>query len=317
MTETTTLAHISDVHLGPLAGFHPRYWNLKRGLGYLNWHRGRVHVHLRDVANAIAADAVAQKPDHIVVTGDLANIGLPSEYDAALSWLEALGDPRHVSVVPGNHDIYTTRLHSASCLTRWAPFMTSDAWGSGHAADGGDGFPFVRRVGGIALVGLNSAVPTPPFVASGRLGKLQLDAFARTLETLGDAGVIRVVLIHHPPLPGQAARMRGLEDADEFERVIDQHGAELVLHGHNHRDMLAWRRWSRGHVPVIGVASGSVGQAHKNEPLARYNLYKLTRQDGEVAIEVRTRGLADVTGPIVELSHARIEPHARSHSHTA
>ena len=42
MTETTTLAHISDVHLGPVAGFHPRYWDLKRGLGYLNWHRGRV-----------------------------------------------------------------------------------------------------------------------------------------------------------------------------------------------------------------------------------------------------------------------------------
>ena len=74
MTETTTLAHISDVHLGPISGFHPRYWNMKRGLGYLNWHRGRVRVHLKDVADAIAADAVAQKPDHIAVTGDLANI---------------------------------------------------------------------------------------------------------------------------------------------------------------------------------------------------------------------------------------------------
>ncbi len=134
MTQTTTLAHISDVHLAPLAGFHPRYWNLKRGLGYLNWHRGRVSVHLRDVADAIAADAVAQKPDHIAVTGDLANIGLPSEYEAALSWLKALGDPGQVSVVPGNHDIYTARLHGASCLERWAPYMASDAWGAKLAA---------------------------------------------------------------------------------------------------------------------------------------------------------------------------------------
>lgn len=310
MTATTILAHISDVHLGPLVGFHPRYWNLKRGLGYLNWHRGRVRVHLRDVADAIAADAVAQKPDHIVVTGDLANIGLPSEYDQALTWLEALGDPGRVSVVPGNHDIYTARLHGASCLARWAPYMASDAWGVEHAAPSEDRFPYVRRVGSVALIGLNSAVPTPPFVAAGRLGARQLAAFARTLDRLGQAGMPRVVLIHHPPLPGQAPPRRGLEDAAEFERVIDAHGAELVLHGHNHRDMLAWRQWSRGHVPVVGVASASAGRAHKNEPLARYNLIRLSKVGNEVAIEIRTRGLADRTGSIVELSHARIEPHA-------
>jgi 3',5'-cyclic AMP phosphodiesterase CpdA len=310
MTQTTTLAHISDVHLGPIAGFHPRYWNLKRGLGYLNWHRGRVRVHLRDVADAIAADAIAQKPDHIAVTGDLANIGLPSEYEAALTWLKALGDPGQVSVVPGNHDIYTARLHGASCLTRWAPYMTSDAWGERHATGGGEGFPFVRRVGNIALVGLNSAVPTPPFVASGRLGARQLDALARTLERLAAANVVRVVLIHHPPLPGQTPPRRGLEDAAGFERVIDAHGAELVLHGHNHRDMVAWRQWSRGHVPVVGVASGSAGRAHKDEPLARYNLIRISQRDAKVAIEVRTRGLAEGTDRIVELSHARIEPHA-------
>ncbi len=317
MTETTTLAHISDVHLGPIAGFHPRYWNLKRGLGYLNWHRGRVRVHLKDVADAIAADAIAQKPDHIVVTGDLANIGLPSEYEAALSWLKALGDPAQVSVVPGNHDIYTARLHGASCLERWAPYMTSDAWGARRAAAGDDRFPFVRRVGDVALVGLNSAVPTPPFVASGRLGARQLEALASTLERLGGEGVTRVVLIHHPPLPGQAPRVRGLEDADEFERVIDAHGAELVLHGHNHRDMLSWRKWSRGHVPVIGVASGSAGLAHKDEPLARYNIFRLMRDGGEAVIDMHTRGLKEPDGPIIELSRTRIEPHARPHQHTA
>ena len=216
-------------------------------------------------------------------------------------------------MVPGNHDIYTARLHGASCLTRWAPYMASDAWGAEYAAPGDVGFPFVRRVGGIALVGLNSAVPTPPFVASGRLGTRQIAAFARTLERLDSADVTRVVLIHHPPLPGQAPRLRGLEDADEFERVIDAHGAELVLHGHNHRDMLAWRQWSRGHVPVVGVASGSAGRAHRDEPLARYNIFRFSRRGDEVEIEVRTRGLAKVAGPIVELSHARIEPHAKAH----
>ena len=131
MADAITLAHISDVHLAPITGFHPRYWNVKRGLGFLNWHRGRRFVHQREVADRIAADALARNPDHIAVTGDLANIGLPAEYDAAFSWLAALGPPERVSVVPGNHDIYTARLHGASCLGRWAPYMTSDAFGAG------------------------------------------------------------------------------------------------------------------------------------------------------------------------------------------
>jgi 3',5'-cyclic AMP phosphodiesterase CpdA len=308
MTETITLAHISDVHLGPIAGFHPRYWNLKRGLGFLNWHRGRRFVHQLGVADAIAADALAQNPDHIAVTGDLANIGLPAEYEAALSWLGALGDPRQVSVVPGNHDIYTARLHGASCIERWAPFMTSDAWGGAMMRGGDQGFPFVRRVGPVALVGLNSAVPTPPFVAAGRVGARQLAVLGATLERLREHGLIRVVLIHHPPLTGQAPPRRGLEDALEFERVLLRHGAELVLHGHNHRDMLAWRQWSSGHVPVIGVASGSAGRKHGTEPLARYNLLRLSREAGDVHIECRTRGLAEAGGRIVELSRRTLEP---------
>ena len=317
MTETVTLAHISDVHLGPITGFHPRYWNLKRGLGFLNWHRGRRFVHQKVVADAIAGDAVAQGADHIAVTGDLANIGLPQEYEAALSWLRALGDPEHVTVVPGNHDIYTARLHGASCLTHWAPYMTSNVGGAAFATDGDKGFPFVRRVGGLALVGLNSAVPMPPFVAAGRLGPRQLAALEQTLDQLGKSGLIRVVLIHHPPLPGQAPRLRGLEDAADLERVIDAHGAELVLHGHNHLDMLAWRQWSRGHVPVIGVASGSAGRHHKAEPLARYNLFGLTREGAKVRIEMRTRGLREPGGAIVELRRTTLDPTYDAHIQTA
>jgi 3',5'-cyclic AMP phosphodiesterase CpdA len=306
MTDTVLIAQISDVHLGPITGFHPRYWNVKRGLGFLNWHRGRRFVHQRAVADAIAADALAQVPDHIAVTGDLANIGLPAEYDAALAWLEGIGPPDRVSVVPGNHDIYTARLHGASCLDRWAPYMTSDAWGATYAADNQSAFPFVRRIGHVALVGLNSAVFTPPFVASGKLGTRQLGALGETLDRLAATGVARMVLIHHPPLPGQVPRMRGLVDADDFARVIDAHGAELVVHGHNHVDMLAWRPGRRGRIPVVGVATGSAAKTRKEEPLARYKLYRIDKAGGAYRIEVTTRGLAEPGGRIVELSRSAL-----------
>jgi 3',5'-cyclic AMP phosphodiesterase CpdA len=305
MTETITLAHLSDLHLGPIAGFHPRYWNMKRGLGYLNWQRQRRTLHLPELANAIAADVVAQKPDHIAVTGDLANIGLPGEYEAALTWLKVLGDPKHVSVVPGNHDIYTARMHSGSCLVTWEPYMRGD---TGTAPSGKAEFPYVRRVGPLAIIGLNSAVPTPSFVASGRVGREQLEAAAFVLRKLGEEGAIRVVLIHHPPLPGQAPPRRGLEDASEFSRVIEDEGAELILHGHNHLDMLAWRTHTRGHAAVVGVASGSAARLHRNEPLARYNLLRIGRRDERVFITCTTRGFSDAGGDIVDLAHRELSP---------
>lgn len=298
MTDAFTLVHLSDVHLGPITGFHPRHWNTKRALGFLNWHRGRRYVHRRPVADRIAADALAHDPDHIAVTGDLANIGLPGEYASALAWLESLGDPQRVSLVPGNHDIYTGRLGGASCLETWAPFMrNSESWTDGTPVH----FPYVRTQGPVALIGLNSAIPTPPFVAAGRLGEAQLAQLALCLERLGAAQYIRVVLIHHPPLPGQAPPRRALEDAGALADVLDRYGAELVLHGHNHREMLAWRRHSDRGIPVLGVASASAARPHKHEPLARYHLLRIRRADGTVHIDCETRGLQDADGDVVSI----------------
>lgn len=303
MTETFTLVHMSDVHLGPITGFHPRYWNAKRALGLLNWHRGRRHVHRGEVADLIAADALAHNPDHIAVTGDLANLGLPGEYARAREWLSGLGDAQRVSVVPGNHDIYTGRLGGASCLDSWAPYMrNSECWKADEAVR----FPYVRIQGPVALIGLNSAVPTPPFVAAGRLGDAQIAQLAAALERLAEAQLIRVVLIHHPPLPGQAPPRRALQDADKLADVLDRYGAELVLHGHNHREMLAWRTHSARGIPILGVASASAARPHKHEPLARYYLLRIRREDGVVRIQCETRGLADVDGEIVKLGQREL-----------
>lgn len=299
MTETFTLVHLSDVHLEPIEGFHLRHWNTKRALGFANWQRNRRHVHMGSVADRIAADALAHRPDHIAVTGDLANLGLPGEYARARVWLEALGDPQRVSVVPGNHDIYTGRLGGGpSCLEAWAPFMrNSESWSEDEPVR----FPYVRTQGPVALIGLNSAVPTPPFVAAGRLGEGQIAQLAACLERLGEAGYIRVVLIHHPPLPGQAPPRRALEDAAALADVLDRHGAELVLHGHNHVQMQAWRQHSGRGIPVLGVASASAGRPHKDEPLARYHLLRIRREDGVPRISRETRGLARTDGEVVSL----------------
>jgi 3',5'-cyclic AMP phosphodiesterase CpdA len=252
----------------------------------------------------VVADLKMHRPDHIAVTGDLINLGLPAEYEAAQGWLEGLGAPEQVTVVPGNHDIYTS-LGGHPGVARWAEYMRADQWGAKLAGYSEGGFPFVRRVGPLALIGLNSAVKTPPFLASGRLGTQQIEALARILEQSGKDNLIRVILIHHPPLPGQAPARRGLRDAAALARVLTRCGAELVLHGHNHRDNHLDFAWAGGRIPVLGVASGSVGRVHRNEPLGRYNLLRISRVDGRAHIECTTRGL-DPTGTMIEQIDRRL-----------
>lgn len=298
-----TLAHLSDVHLSPLPGVSPRYWNAKRALGLINWHRKRRSVHRRDIADKIIADALSLRVDHIAITGDLINLGLPAEYEAALGWLQSIGPPEHVTVVPGNHDVYTW-LPGHPGAARWASYMGSEEQSLA--------FPFVRPAGPLTLVGLNSAIETAPFVAAGRLGQHQIEVAGEMLERLGQEGAIRVVLIHHPPLPGLASPRRALEDAQPFTRMLERNGAELVLYGHNHRERLDWLTYAaqqgeRAFIPVVGAPSASAGRAHHDEPLARYNVFTFFAGPQGVRIRHAVRGLDGPDGNVVKLSESVLE----------
>jgi 3',5'-cyclic AMP phosphodiesterase CpdA len=294
-----TIAHMSDLHLAPVRGLGLGHLNVKRALGFANWLLKRSKVHARATVDALVADLRGQRVDHIIVSGDLVNLGLPGEHQAALAWLEALGPPDKVSVVPGNHDIYC-RLWRDPGVERWRAYMTSDAIGATFATNGERGFPYVRILGRLAIVGVNSAVPTRPFMAIGRVGEPQLAALAATLDRLGREGFRRLVVVHHPPLPGQADARRGLVDAHRLEQVLMQHGADLVIHGHNHIDMRATRRGPAGPIEVVGIASASISRAYKHEPLGRYNLIGLdSARPGP--IDIVSRGLTAPGGPIGEV----------------
>lgn len=304
MSEPFSLAHISDLHLTPILGFGIGHWNIKRGLGYLNWARSRRLVHRQDIADRLVADLWRQGADHVAVTGDIVNLGLPDEFGAALSWLKSVGPPQTVTAIPGNHDIYTRRMNGPACTEIWRDYIASDAWGTEFTGRAADLFPFVRRVGPLALIGLNSAFPTRPLVAAGRIGSAQFAVLENILQRLKNEDLKRVVLIHHPPLPGQTAPRRALQDAGDMAALLTRCGADLVLHGHNHRDSLVWHPSDPNAVPVVGVASGSAARTHGPEPLARYNLFRFD-SDG---IEMIVRGLADPNGGVVEIARHPLQP---------
>lgn len=293
-----TLAHLSDVHLGPLP--RPRPWQLlnKRLIGFLNWHARRKDEHCRDILDALIDDLKGQAPDHIAVTGDLVNIALPAEFGPALDWLRALGPPDRVTVVPGNHDAYV-HVPDETGIGRWRDYMRADPRDSAAAA-GRSPFPFVRRAGPVALIGLSTAVPTAPFIAAGRLGSAQLAALPAILRELRAQDCFRVVLVHHPPLAGLADWRRGLRDAAALESVLADEGAELVLYGHNHAQRVDMLQANGGPCPIVGVPSAS-DAGHGLVPQARYNLFRVARANGSWSCEMTGRGYREPGGPVSEL----------------
>ena len=278
---TFVLAHLSDPHIGPLPQPLTRELIGKRLTGYLNWKR-RSGIHNMDVLARIVGDMQAQKPDHIAMTGDILNIGLPAEFPLARAWLEALGRPHDVSFVPGNHDAYVPAA-MARIVDTFAPWCANDGERHTH-------FPYLRVRGEVALIGVSSAIPTAPFLASGRVGPAQRAALEILLRAAGARGLMRVVLIHHPPWRNGATAGRGLRDARAFEDIIARCGAELILHGHNHRLLRHDMKGDGRSAPSIGVASASAVPGTPRHRAA-YHLYRITRGGNGWTITARVRGM--------------------------
>ncbi len=265
------LAQLSDLHLAA----RPRLAQLvnKRGLGFVNWLRKRKNIHRPEVFEAIGRDLKTFNVDHIAVTGDLVNLSLPDEYARARDWLETLGGARDVTVVPGNHDVYV-RSAEQMPAAYWGDYMRGD--------DGLHRFPFVRRRGDAALIALSTGLPTAPLLATGCLGNRQLSRLADALDQT--RGYFRIVLIHHPPLSPLRRFLRRLTDAAALRRVLAAKGAELLLHGHDHRWSLVWLDGPRGKkIPAAGVPSASAAASHGGENAAGYRLFNIdgtTMTDG-------------------------------------
>lgn len=283
-----TLAHITDPHLGPLPHVSARDLLNKRLFGYLSWKRRRCDVHRPEILSDLRRDLVRIAPDHVAITGDLTNIALPQEFEHVLRWLDRLGEPDRITVIPGNHDAYVA-LPWATSIGLWSDYMAGDiATGEGRGPMAAGDFPAIRIRGDIALIGLTTARATPIFLATGEIGHDQLMRLEEQLMVLGRKGFCRVILLHHPPCPDRLAWRKRLVDADDFKFVVERCGAELVLHGHDHKFGSASIDAIDGRVAVFGVPSASA-RADGNRPQSHYHLYGIDRsaKGWEISVKVR------------------------------
>jgi len=270
------IAHLSDLHLLSLEGAVPFRLLNKRLTGYANLRFYRKSVHRPFAAEAAAREIRRLEPDHVVITGDVSNLALEVEFGLVRSFLDdTLGlPPDRVSLVPGNHDAYTMGSHRTQRFGRFfAPYLSSDL----ADISSGTGFPYVRLRGPVAFVGLSTAVPRPPFVASGTLGDVQLQALEKVLDNPEVRARTLVLLQHHPwhNPPGFAKRLlEGLSDATAEGLLLRRVERGLLLHGHLHRRIHRTLATDRGHIDAIGATSASLLH-DSDERMAGFNLYEI------------------------------------------
>ena len=278
------IVHVSDLHVLSASGVEWRRMLFnKRITGHANLILRRGRVHRRDYLRAVLAAAAAQA-DHVVVTGDITNLALESEYEAARALLDEMARSVEVTVVPGNHDIYLPSIHRERRFQHhFAPFVRSDL--PQFACDLPAGpFPFVKLRGPAAIIGLSSAVPRPPFISAGYLGHEQLAALAQLLAHPEVARRTPVLLVHHPPVDARWAivRMRdGLVDAASLRRTLGGLRQGLVLYGHTHVRVHCRLPTAVGELDVISASGGALD--HPDDAVrAGYNRYGMD-VDGRLA----------------------------------
>jgi len=206
----TRLAVVADPHVTPWA---TGTWTVR--------HRAEERF-----ARAIA-DIDRANVDAVVCLGDLTSDGRRVAFDRVDDLLADLDVP--VFAVPGDRDVpKTTDGHRTPPVAAFA-----ERYAAG-------GFPFVNRVGGVDLVGIDTATMPDDSLADahgGAVSAAQLDWLEAILPGLANP----VVVCHHN-VSHAATRAVGLPasheyrlaNADELARVLSAGGVDLVLSGHAH-----------------------------------------------------------------------------------
>ncbi len=268
------LAHISDLHLGPIPQLTWRELASKRLTGYLNWQRNRRKSMFGAIVENLLVHVEQAQGDHLAITGDLINLATHAEIENARLWLEALGKPEDTTVVPGNHDAYVPGA-LAEVSRAWYPWMKADGKADCKTPRTEPVFPFMRVRGPVAIIGVSTAIATPPPLASGYFGPDQARRTAQLLAQAGEANLFRVVLIHHPPVRGAIQQHKRLFGIDRFAATLAQGGGELVLHGHTHLNTVHWIDLPDRRVPVVGIASASQAPGARR-PASSYNMFSIS-----------------------------------------
>ena len=222
------IAHLSDVHvLEPRPAVGEGYTWRTRVVSYAR--RLDARARAAKLRRSLAA-AHERGASHIVITGDLTEIGNPRQYDV---FAEILHDsritPDRITLVPGNHDAYTSHdAWSRAMMGSLAAFAASSAGEHGKVIDRGD----------VVFLPINAARFQSITRAGGEVTREACDAIEGRLRDPGLRRRVVVFVQHHPPFEPRgrvSGWIDGLEGAARLMDVAQQHPNVQILHGHLHK----------------------------------------------------------------------------------
>jgi len=171
------------------------------------------------VQEALVALARQQRPDLVVLSGDITQRARPAQFRAARAFADRLGAP--VAAVPGNHDIPLFDL--------WARLRRPYA---GQVAAFGADLEPVHDGPDLLVVCVNTTRAWRH--KHGQVSAAQIERVAGRLGA-GRAGQLRVVVVHQPAAVARAEDAHDLlrGHAAALQRWAEA-GADVVMGGHIH-----------------------------------------------------------------------------------
>ncbi len=151
--------------------------------------------------------------------------------------------------------------------------------------------------GPLAIIGMSSAVPRPPLVASGELGREQLAAVERVLAHDEVKRRTPIFAFHHPihnPPSRAKVWVEGLVDADDMIDALAGVPRGLLLHGHLHKRVQRALETKAGHLVSVGATSASLHHEDEHR-MAGFNLYEVDGDGALVDIQAHIYVPADGT----------------------
>lgn len=258
------LAHYSDIHvtIPPLSGGVSGLLG-KRITGTMNYYFGGRRTHFAGAEGRIRSlleDIDAQGVDHALCTGDVTQMSRKEEFArCAAIFGDRLQQPDKYTVIPGNHDRYTVAADRERRFERYFGTLAAEQ------------YPFVKRIGPLAIVGLDVARAAGLLDSSGLVGDAQLDRLAKIVREEVRPEEFVVLAMHYGLYRkhGQPDRPRhGIRD---FERIVslvkdDDTHVDMVVHGHMHE---AYR------IDVLGVPEFCSGSATDLYGACGYSIYEI------------------------------------------
>jgi WD40 repeat protein/3',5'-cyclic AMP phosphodiesterase CpdA len=289
-----TVLHVSDTRFGA------HHLSGSSGLTRADRDSDSLFAHLHDDLSRLADDR-GLRPHLIVVTGDLAESGLRTEFQQAAEFLAELSEAvevprRHVAIVPGNHDVNQKAAEAYFAEQRsdernpvppywpkWRQFAA--AFADFYADVGGVTFTpdepwtlFEMPDLAVVVGGLNSTMAESHRESDhyGYLGQSQLRWFAERLVPYRDQGWLRLAAVHHNVVHGAVLDAENLRDANDLDRLIGRPDlVNLLLHGHAHDGQM--HRLGSGAVALSAGRAAVPESARPAETPSRYQLISISR----------------------------------------